>query len=320
MSVLVTGASGFVGKHLIDALRRTLPTSVKLIAVDREKSDSQPPQDEVIRASVDMTDAGAVDRLVRSAKPSRVVHLAARSSVSQAQNAARATFDVNFGGTQILANALRKHAPGCVVIFASTGEVYGSAFASGLPLAETAPVLPTNPYARSKLAAEFMLADTLSEVCPVIALRLLNHTGPGQDERFVVPAFAAQIARIEAGVAAPVVRVGNLMAERDFIDIADVVDAYLLALGLAESTTGFHLFNVGSGAVRSIASILNELIAMSTSACAIEQDPTRMRASDIPRAICAISAFGSATGWTAKRNWSDTLHSVLDYWRAKTMK
>jgi GDP-4-dehydro-6-deoxy-D-mannose reductase len=187
-------------------------------------------------------------------------------------------------------------------------------------LEETAPVRPTNPYARSKLAAEIMLADALSETCPVIALRLLNHTGPGQDERFVVPSFAAQIARIEAGVAPPVLKVGNLTAERDFIDIADVIEAYLLALRLAQSTTGFRLFNVGSGKPRSIASILDQLVAMSTSACEIEQDPTRMRASDIPRATCDTSAFHSATGWTARRNWPDTLRSVLDYWRMKTAK
>jgi GDP-4-dehydro-6-deoxy-D-mannose reductase len=201
------------------------------------------------------------------------------------------------------------------MILASTAEIYGRAFASGAPLPESSAVAPTNAYARSKLAAEIALSETIADVCPVIALRLCNHTGPGQDERFVVPTFAAQIARIEAGVLPPVLKVGNLTAERDFMGVADVIEAYIAALRYADEAQGFRIYNVGSGTTRTIGSILEGLSALSSARFEVVQDPARMRPSDIPRAVCDVAAFSAATGWSAKSPWSATLAAVLNYWR-----
>jgi GDP-4-dehydro-6-deoxy-D-mannose reductase len=313
MTILVTGAFGFVGRHLINSLRLAFPASTRLVAAG--SGDAAGVASGVETVSIDFTDAGAVDDLLASIRPAHVIHLAARSSVQQAHNAALATYETNVAGTLALAAAMRSHVPGSAMIFASTGEIYGRAFAGGEALSENAPVFPSNPYARSKLAAEIALQDMLADTCPVIVLRLLNHTGAGQDERFVVPSFAAQIARIEAGSAPPVVRVGNLSAERDFLDVADVVDAYMRALELADNAKGYQLFNVASGIPRSIDSILVGLRSLSRVPFAIEQDPERMRPSDIPRAVCDASAFRAATGWQPTRAWSATLVDVLDYWR-----
>ncbi|MGE3307708.1 MAG: NAD-dependent epimerase/dehydratase family protein, partial [Rhizobiaceae bacterium] len=260
MTVLVTGASGFVGGRLVRALRQHLPAQTRLIGWDR--SPAVDAAEGVEWRAVDLTDAAAVDAAIADARPAQVFHLAALSSVGQAQGAARATHDVNVGGTFNLAEALRRHSPGTGVIFASSGEIYGGAFAAGAPLAEGASVLPLNSYARSKLAAEFVLHDRLADACPVVALRLLNHTGAGQDERFVVPTFAAQIARIEKGLHPPQVHVGNLAAERDFLDVDDVIDAYVRAFTIIGEAPGFRVFNVASGAPRSIASILDRLVAL----------------------------------------------------------
>jgi len=317
MTVLVTGACGFVGQHLIGSLRNYLPSSTPLVATGHSSQDFDAGAASVSWTALDVTDARAVDQLVARIRPTRVIHLAARSSVHQSHGAGRRTFEVNYGGTIALAEAMRRHSPGAVMILASTAEIYGRAFASGLPLTEASPVLPANAYARSKLAAEIALSDTVADVCPVLSLRLCNHTGPGQDERFVVPTFAAQIARIEAGLSPPLLSVGNLTAERDFVDVADVVDAYLVALRQADEAQGFRIYNVGSGTTRTIASILAQLTALSSARFEIAQDPARMRPSDVPRAACDIGAFSAATGWSAKRPWSATLTAVLNYWRDK---
>lgn len=315
MSILVIGASGFVGHHLVPALREHVPNSVRLVAAGRGHFGA--PQSGIEHAAVDVTDQDSVDALFERLRPTRVIHLAALSSVQQAHLSTAKAYDVNVGGTLAIASAMRRFVPGAALLFASTGEVYGRTFLSGQALNEDAPVLPANPYARSKLAAEIVLQDRLSDVCPVITLRLLNHTGAGQDERFVAPSFAAQIARIEVGAAAPVVKVGNLSAERDFLDIADVVDAYIHALGLLDRQRGYSLFNIASGEARSIASILEALRRLSRVPFEVETDPARMRPSDIARAICDAAAFRAATGWMPKRPFADTVSSLLDWWRTQ---
>lgn len=317
MTVLVTGASGFVGRQLVARLRRGIDPATRVVGWDHTPTDDAPPPAGVEWQTLDLTDVDAVDAAIRAIGPTRVFHLAGLSSVRQAEGAARRTYEVNVNGTASLAKALRRHAPGAVTVFASSGEVYGAAFASGQPLAETSPVRPMNAYARSKLAAEIALQDTLSETCPVIALRLLNHTGPGQDERFVVPTFAAQLARIEKGLAPPRMKVGNLSAERDFMDVEDVIDAYVAALKLADSANGFQVFNVASGAPRSIRSILDTLLSLSSASPAVEQNPGAMRANEIARTVCDTSSFRAATGWQPGQEFSATLARTLDWWRGR---
>ncbi len=314
MTVLVTGASGFVGGRLARRLREALPGE-RLVLWGHGCDDDLVRQGAVWR-TVDITDRDAVDVAIAEDRPTKIVHLAALSSVGQAQQAAAETYAANLDGTSAIAAALARHVAGAALVFASTGEVYGAAFRDGIVTEETPP-RPMNAYARSKLACEFVLRDTLAPVCPVVALRLLNHTGPGQDERFVVPSFAAQIARIEKGSVPPALSVGNLEAERDFLDVDDVIDAYLKALDLAGSASGFEVFNVASGQPRSIRSILESLAAMSSARFSIEQDPARLRPSDIPRTLCDASAFAARTGWAPSREFGGTLKAVLDWWRAK---
>lgn len=313
MTVLVTGASGFVGGRLARRLRQAMPGE-GLVLWGHGSEDELVRQGAVWR-TVDITDRAAVDGAIAEDRPTKIVHLAALSSVGQAQQAAAETYDANLNGTSAIAVSLARYVPGASLVFASTGEVYGAAFRDGIVTEETPP-RPMNAYARSKLACEFVLHDTLAPVCPVIALRLLNHTGPGQDERFVVPSFAAQIARIEKGSVPPNLSVGNLEAERDFLDVDDVIDAYLKALDLAGSASGFEVFNIASGQPRAISSILDALTAMSTARFSIAQDPARLRASDIPRTVCDASAFSARTGWAPSRAFDATLASVLDWWRA----
>lgn len=313
MTVLVTGAFGFVGRYLLQALRDKLPVDTTIVACGQGRPAVE--LDNVECVSVDILSEAAVSAVFEIHKPSHVFHLAARSSVQQAHGEMAQTFRTNVSGTLMIARAMIKYTPGATMVFASTGEVYGKAFMSGAELTEDAPVFPSNPYARSKLAAEIALQDVLSPICPVIALRPLNHIGPGQDERFVTASFAAQIARIEAGLVPPVIKVGNLSAERDFLDVNDVVEAYVQTLDMGVAPTDFRLFNIASGVPRSISSVLEELRNLSTVSFDVEEDPERMRPSDIARAVCDASAFAAETGWAPQRSWESTMFDILESWR-----
>jgi GDP-4-dehydro-6-deoxy-D-mannose reductase len=317
LRILVTGATGFVGGRLVERLRREHDASVALIAWDRTPSPHGGSSTGVTWRSVDLTDGDAVDAAIRADRPDRVFHLAGLSSVKHAEGAAAQVCAVNVGGTIALARALYAHAPGAALIFASTGTVYGSAFASGERLTEQAAVHPLDAYARSKLAGEIVLQDMLAERCPVIALRLLNHSGPGQDERFVAPSFAAQIARIEKGLAPAKLSVGNLDVQRDFLDVDDVIDAYVATLALADQAKGFELYNVASGEPRSIASILDRLIGLSTVKPEVERASGRLRTGEIGSTRCDTSVFRTRTGWRPTRDFDDTIAAILDWWRKR---
>lgn len=256
------------------------------------------------------------ERLVQF-RPDIVVHLAALSSVAAADVDGPAIMGFNLGGTMRLARALRGTSQKPAFIFASSGEVYGKSFIDGV-VDEDTPLRPGNAYSRSKVAAEFALTDLLGDCGPVILLRLFNHTGPGQDERFVVPSFAAQIARIETGQQTGTLRVGNVAAERDFLDVADVVDAYIAVIrAVGSMPVGASAFNVCSSHAVSIRSLLDGLISMSRTPIQVGADPSRMRASDIPKAVASGERFRKQFGWAPRRSIEKTLASVLEYWRGR---
>lgn len=264
--------------------------------------------------SADITDEGAVDRLIADLKPAIVVHLAAQSSVT---GQVESTWRVNFGGSFNLATAVARYAPHGLFFFSSSGEVYGRSFNGGPATEETCPQ-PLSAYAASKLAAEAMLRDVLPATSRLIVARSFNHTGPGQDERFVLPAFAAQVARIEAAQIQPVIKVGNLEAERDFLDVRDVVDAYVRLLRLPAAEAGSRLtVNISSGHPRSISDLLRRLMDLSRTPFRVEIDPDRLRPSDIPRAIGRSDRLAGLTGWTPARDFDTTISDLLNWWRLR---
>ena len=241
--ILMTGASGFVGRRLAPALQAAYPAAA-LAAIAHSPSDTCPGW---TTFCVDLADADAINEAVRSWRPNLVVHLAAQSSVGEEAELAEATWRTNSVGALNLACAIARAVPESMVFNVSTGEVYGSSFLNG-PASETTPLSPRSIYARSKAAAEAIFEDVLPPESRLVTVRPLNHTGAGQDERFVLPSFAAQIARIEAGLVPPKLQVGNLGVERDFLDVRDVIDAYLLILAGAEALPATRRAQCGLGA------------------------------------------------------------------------
>jgi GDP-4-dehydro-6-deoxy-D-mannose reductase len=310
--ILMTGASGFVGRRLAPALQVAYPAAA-LAAVAHRASDPRPGW---TMFCLDLTDADAINEAVRSWRPDLVVHLAAQSSVGEAAKLAEETWRINAAGALNLACAIARTVPESTVFNVSTGEVYGSSFLNG-PASEMTPLSPRSVYARSKAAAETIFEDVLPPESRLVTVRPLNHTGAGQDERFVLPSFAAQIARIEAGLAPPKLEVGNLGVERDFLDVRDVIDAYLLILAGAEALPRRAVLNVASGQPRRIGDLLDVMVGASTRQFALEIDPARVRPAEIPRAVGDAAALRRHFGWIPKHSVDELVMGLLTYWRAR---
>jgi len=299
--VLVTGAAGFVGSRL---MRRLEATSTVVMGLVGPNGTREP-------AAVDLTDAPALNRVVADFRPTTVVHLAAMSSVGDGSMSSDTVWKVNFDGTRALAQALRDLSDPVRLIFASSAEVYGRRFNDG-PCDETASLAPMSPYARSKAACEYLLADMVGQGLSATVLRLFNHTGAGQDERFVVPSFAAQIARVMRDGAGEI-HVGNLDAVRDFSDVDDIVEAYLAAMGDNSPAGAFEVYNVGSGRPVAIRDILAALVEESGKEIIAVPVSDRMRASDVPRAEGKFEKFFDRYGWAAKTPLRTTAAAVLTH-------
>lgn len=307
--ILVTGASGFVGGHLLKGLAETQPDAA-VLALGGPSPTGQ---------GLDLLDAEAVRGAVSGFAPTDVVHLAAASSVAQTADAPLAAWDTNVVGLRNLAAALIELASPARLIFPSSAEVYGRAFLAG-PCSEDTPPAPASSYGRTKLAGELLLRDLAGPRLQVVALRLFNHTGAGQDTRFVVPSFAVQIANLERGPQGGAIRVGNLDAQRDFTHVADVIDAYLAVLRSNRREPAFSLYNVGSGTPRSIRSILDALMAMSTADIAVTLDPDRLRPAEITIAEGIFSRFETDYDWRPTRPFDSALSAVLNDQRAKLLE
>ncbi len=310
--ILVTGASGFVGRHLLPALRDAFP-GARLIAAS--EGGMVGGADETL--PLDLLDEAAIERCVDAARPDHVLHLAARSSVPESFADPRTTWRVNVDGTLILARAIQRVTPDARLVFVSSAEVYGLTYRRGVALDEDAALAPANPYAAAKAAADIALGEMALRGLKILRLRPVNHTGPGQSAAFVVPAFARQVARIEAGFQEPVVKVGALDRWRDFLDVRDVCAAYVATVSPGFDPPPGAVINIASGRPRRIGDILDALIARSRIAVGIESEPARMRPIDIPTAACDAGRAAEWLGWRPRIEWDETLDRVLDDWRAR---
>jgi GDP-4-dehydro-6-deoxy-D-mannose reductase len=310
--ILITGATGFVGSHLIPELERVLGNDAAIVATAH---DGKLMPDGSSAIPLDVTDDDAVDRAVVELMPSHVVHLSGVTSVTDVSADTKAAWRVNTFGALTVAEAILRRAPHCVLVFAGSGLIYGETAKAGHPLNEQAVLAPTDDYAVTKAAADLALGALTRRGLRSIRLRLFNHTGPRQSEGFVVPGFAAQIARIEAGLQPPVIRVGNLDAARDFLDVRDVATAYALTVLRSQELAPGLILNIASGTPHTIRSVLDQLLTLSRVPIKVEVDPARLRPSDTPLYVGDAAAARKLLGWQPRHAFSETLKSVLEYWR-----
>ncbi|CAL1693011.1 GDP-6-deoxy-D-mannose reductase [Brevundimonas subvibrioides] len=271
--------------------------------------------------ALDLTDEAAVHALVDNFAPDMVVHLAAQSSVGDAARLPKNVWRTNFDGTRALAEAARRigteRGRPVHFIFASSAEVYGTQFDKGV-CDEDAGYAPRSVYGRTKAACEMALFDLAGEDLHATALRLFNHTGPGQDARFVVPALASRVAALPAGDSGPI-PVGDLQTRRDFTDINDIIDAYLTVMTRERPRgSAFMAFNVGSGCTRTMQSIVDRMVELRGTPVNVKVEPSMLRSGEIRTMAGSFERFSGVYGWRPKRSFDDTIRQMLDYAAAQT--
>lgn len=305
MRVLVTGADGFVGRHLVAALRSAGHRVVE--AVLRPAAESGPG----IRR-LDVTDAAACRAVFRDTRPTHVVHLAAVSSVKFSLDHPEATERINVGGTRNILAAARALAPLPRVLLIGSSDEYG--INDGNPLAEcpVSALHPTSPYARSKVEVERLVEAEPYLRAMTIRTRSFPHFGPGQSTLAVTAYFASIIVAIERGEHRPVLPVGNLDVIRDYTDVLDVVRAYTLLL---ERGAPGEVYNVCSGRGVAIRTLLEQLIALAGVPLRIEADATRLRHNEIPKLVGDYTKLRKTTGWEPTIPLADSLRDILAWWR-----
>jgi len=314
---LITGIAGFAGSHLAELLLAETQLEVWGVLLE---SDAYPANanDRLHLVYGDLTDRDITQVILARVQPDYVFHLAGQSFVGDSWDNPWATMEPNIRAQlNILSLAVDLGLEARYLVVGSYEE-YGSVPTEDLPIDEDTPLRPNSPYGVSKIAQDFLgVQYHLSHGLQTVRVRPFNHIGPRQRDQFVVPAFARQIAEIEAGVAPPVIRVGNLKAKRDFTDVRDTVRAYWLILQHGEAG---EVYNVGSGCAYSAQEILDGLLNLTDKRIEVQVDPARLRPADVPITLCDAGKLRAATGWHPGIPLKQTLQDVLDEWRGRVRR
>lgn len=309
----ISGIAGFAGSFLAEEL---LANNYKVVGstLGRESSRNISPIKKNLQlVKLDVTKPNECLRRLKQVNPAVIFHLAAFSSVGQSFKNENLTFNVNFNGTLNLLNAALQLKSPVKFVFVSSADCYGKFKPANKTLSENQPFNPISPYAVSKAAAEFACnlyyRQHQLDVC---VARAFNHTGPRQNDNFVVSSFAKQIAQIEKKVVAAAIHVGDLTAKRDFSDVRDIVRGYRL---IAEKGQAGEVYQLCSGQAVSIKQILEMLLKLSDKRIVVKTDTTRLRKNDIP---CLKGDYKKARiklGFRPQFSINNTLQDTLDYWR-----
>ncbi|MDE3113218.1 MAG: GDP-mannose 4,6-dehydratase [Chloroflexota bacterium] len=342
MRVLITGITGFAGSHLAERILAEHPDVAvygtyrwrsrmeNLEDVMRQKKldvvegrfgtgpevrDEERHRGRVLLLHTELTDAGAVEKLISAVLPHRIFHLAAQSFVQSSFDEPAATIGINVTSELNVLEAVRRHDLETRIHIAGSSEEYGLVLPDEVPMKETNPLRPLSPYAVSKVAQDKLGWQYFKSYgMHIVVTRGFNHTGPRRGLVFSTSTFARQIAEIEAGLHEPVIYVGDLTSKRDWTDVRDMARAYWLAL---EKATPGESYNIGSGRATSVGEMLDVLLSKSKITVRTQEDPARLRPSDVPILWADVSKFQRATGWAPTIPFERTLEDLLDYWRRR---
>lgn len=307
--VVVTGAAGFVGSHLVERLEREASQVVGWLRPDSEPLFAG---SRIIWHAVEMLDRAAVAAALDAFKPSEIYHLAGMPHVGDSWAHVHDTFAGNVLGTHHLFDSLRRTGLRPRVLITSTAFVYAP---QNRAIHEEDEVRPNSPYGTSKLAQEMVAQRAWAdEGIPAVIARSFNHVGPRQSPSFVASSIARQIAEIEAGTRPPALMMGNLESERDIMDVRDTARAYQLMM--ASAAPGIP-YNVCTGTPVRIGDLVNLLVSKARVPITIEQDPSRFRPNDTPLVLGDCTRLTRDTGWSPSIPLAQTVEDLLAYWRAE---
>ncbi|HEX2342713.1 MAG TPA: GDP-mannose 4,6-dehydratase [Vicinamibacterales bacterium] len=306
-SVLVTGAAGFAGSHLVDAL-----VADDVDVVGWHRPGGRPGSQNSVRwVPLDILDRDAVARALAAAKPTVVFHCAGTAHVGGSWRDSLTPLETNALGTHYLLDALRRSSLSPRVVVTGSALVYRPSTAA---LSEEAPLGPSSPYGLSKLAQEMAALGAARDGLPVVVARPFNHVGPRQDPSYATASFARQIALAEAGRGQQTIVVGNLEARRDLTDVRDTVQAYR---ALAERGTPGRVYNVCRGEAYTVAELLERLMSLARVRLDVQPDPALFRPNDNPIVLGDSSRIRHETGWQPTTPIERTLADLLEYWRER---
>lgn len=312
-SAFITGIAGFAGSWLAEHLVGRGWTVSGNVYKDEPRTNLAAIRKDVSVVSLDILNFRRCRNVIDKFQPDYIFHLAAVSSVGKSFQMERFTYEVNFTGSLNMLEAAR-HVDGLEgFVVVSSADSYGIFRPKDKTLTEDQPLNPVSPYGIAKAAAErTALYHHRQFGLPVVAVRAFNHSGPRQADSFVIPAFARQVALIEAGKQKPVVKVGDLSARRDLSDVRDIVRGYRL---LAEKGKRGEVYHLSSGRAVTIRRVLDLLIGMSDKKIRVETDPDRLRSIDIPCLRGSSEKAYRQVGFTPQYRLRQTLADTLAYWR-----
>jgi GDP-4-dehydro-6-deoxy-D-mannose reductase len=315
MKVLVTGIAGFVGSHLAEFLLKKGDEVFGICLACESLENIQQIKKDLHLSNCDMTNFDHLSRVVKRINPDKIYHLAALSSVGKSFGNPLETIEMNVRGTLYLLEILRNLRKEVRVLIVGSSDMYGIVKPKDIPITEEKPFLPVSPYGSSKAICDLLAYQYFKSYgVQTIRVRAFNHTGPRQGMGFVVPDFASQIAKIEAGILPPVMKVGNLSSKRDISDVRDIVKGYWLLMKNGKAGEGY---NICSGKAHSIQNLLTILLSLSKKEINIKIDEKKNRPAEIPVLVGDNSKIKRATGWKPEISIERTLRDTLDFWRRK---